>query len=367
MLSGAAEVALENLEEQQAAAQGVSFFIAQGDDGADQCSYGNYSDHGINSGDNTASAYAVDVGGTDFMAQYNQDVHGIPISRYWSAKNQPGTLQSALSYIPEIPWNGSCASKLIYNDPVNGGYDGASGADGFCNSSYAKSNYFVDNAAGSGEASSCFTGKASIYGVVSGTCKGNPKPSWQAGVPGIPNDGVRDQPDIAFFAGYGTWGSLYVECLSDRAQGGTACTPYNDAILLGGGGTSFASPAMAGIQALIDQKHGRQGNINYVLYAIAAKQFKEQAKDACNASSVDGTLPAAGCVFNDITQGDNSIPCGENHKGKFYDCPAGTDRDLGVLTPTTKSTTLAYKAARGYDFPTGLGSLNAAKLFNAWP
>nr|WP_236657531.1 S53 family peptidase [Acidisarcina polymorpha] len=367
VLSGAAEVALENMEEQQASAQGVTFFIAQGDDGADQCSYGNYSDHGISSGDNTASAYAVDVGGTDFMAQYNQDVHGIPVGRYWSARNQPRTLQSAFSYIPEIPWNGSCASRLIYSDPVNGAYTSASGPDGFCNSSYAKKNFFVNNAAGSGEPSSCFTGKPSIHGVVSGTCKGNPKPSWQTGVPGIPDDGVRDQPDISFFAGYGTWGSLYVECLSDAAQGGTACTPYNDAILLGGGGTSFASPAMAGIQALVDQKHGKQGNANYVLYALAAKQFKEQPAEACNASSVEGTLPAAECVFNDITKGDNAVPCGMNHKGKFYDCAADTDKDLGVLAPASKPRTPAYKATRGYDFPTGLGSLNVAKLFDAWP
>jgi subtilase family serine protease len=367
VLSGAAEVALENMEEQQAAAQGVTFFIAQGDNGADQCSYGEYSGHGISSGDNTASAYAVDVGGTDFMAQYNQDLLGISVSRYWSAKNDAKTLQSAISYIPEIPWNGSCASKLIYSDPVNRAYASAAGPDGFCNSSYAKKNYFVNNASGSGEGSSCFTGKASIPGVVSGSCKGNPKPSWQTGVPGIPNDGVRDQPDIAFFAAYGTWGSLYVACLSDTAEGGTKCTPYNDAILLGGGGTSFASPAMAGIQALIDQKHGRQGNTNYVLYALAAKQFKEQTGDACNASSIDGTLPAGSCIFNDITKGDNAVPCGKNHKGKFYDCPAGTDSDLGVLTPAATPTKPAYKATRGYDFPTGLGSINATALFDAWP
>ena len=70
----------------------------------------------------------------------------------------------------------------------------------------------------------------------------------------MPHDGLRDQPDLSLFASDGEWGSFYPECLSDTAQGGTTCTPDNDAILLGGGGTSFSSPAMAGIQALIDQR-----------------------------------------------------------------------------------------------------------------
>ena len=63
--------------------------------------------------------------------------------------------------------------------------------------------------------------------------------------------------------------------MSDKNEGGAPCTAKNDALLVGGGGTSFASPAMAGIQALIDQKYGRQGNANYVYYALAAKQFSQ--------------------------------------------------------------------------------------------
>ena len=117
------EIALENREAQIATALGTTFFIAQGDTGADECSpvEGYLSHLGINSGDNTASAYAVDVGGTDFMAQYNADVNGIPVSDYWSATNDPVTKASALSYIPEIPWNDGCTSELIYSDPVFGG------------------------------------------------------------------------------------------------------------------------------------------------------------------------------------------------------------------------------------------------------
>jgi hypothetical protein len=73
-------------------------------------------------------------------------------------------------------------------------------------------------------------------------------------VVGIPSDGVRDLPDVSLFAsgGNGPWGHFYVFCYSDRNNGGTPCTGAPIGWSLGGG-TSFASPIMAGIQALVNQ------------------------------------------------------------------------------------------------------------------
>lgn len=205
-------------------------------------------------------------------------------------------------------------------------------------------------------------------GVVSGTCKGNPKPSWQAGVPGIPKDGLRDQPDLSLFAANGVWGSFYVECLSDTKQGGTNCSAFNDAIFLGGGGTSFSSPAMAGIQALIDQKHGKQGNANYVYYTLAAQQFKQTGAKACDASQTTGKLPAASCIFNDVTRGDMDIPCGQGKKdGVSRDCFGDGEGIIGELSTSVSTGDPAYPATVGYDLATGLGSVNATTLFDAWP
>lgn len=367
-ITGAAEIALENREAQLATAEGTTFFIAEGDQGADQCAPTeptNYALLGINGGDNTSSAYAVDVGGTDFMAQYNSDLRGIPLSNYWSATNNPTTKASALSYIPEIPWNDGCTSRLIYSDPVNGGYTHSYGPTGFCNSTLGQS--FLIDVAGGGGPSTCFTGKPSIPGVVSGTCKGNPKPAYQRDVPGVPDDGLRDQPDISLFASNGAWGSFYLECMSDTAQGGAVCTPKNDAIVEGGGGTSFAAPAMAGIQALINQKYGRQGNANYVYYALARQQFKQPDAYACDASKPDGNLPAKTCVFHDITRGDTDIPCGKNPDGKFYDCYGAYGTLIGELSSSNSKAEIAYPATAGYDQATGLGSVDATNLFNAWP
>lgn len=369
-ITGQAEVALENFEAELASLEGVTFFIAQGDTGADECApveSTNYSTLGINSGDNTASAFAVDVGGTDFMAQFNADTGGQPISAYWSAQNNPKTLASALSYIPEIPWNDGCTSQLIYSDPtIAAGFTQSFGAKGFCNSENGQQNFLID-VGGSGGPSTCFTGTPSIPGVVSGTCTGNPKPFYQYLVPGMPMDGLRDQPDVSLFAGNGVWGSFLVECLSDKQQGGTACTPSNDAIFLGGGGTSFASPAMAGILALIEQFHGRQGDANFVLYALAAEQFLSPRASGCNASRADGQLPASNCVFNDITRGDMDIPCGPNSDGNFYDCHGASASLIGELSTSDSQNEPAYRAGRGYDLATGLGSVNATNLFNVWP
>ena len=369
-ITGQAEVALENFEAELASLEGVTFFIAQGDTGADECApveSTNYSTLGINSGDNTASAFAVDVGGTDFMAQFNADTGGQPISAYWSTQNNPKTLASALSYIPEIPWNDGCTSQLIYSDPtIAAGFSQSFGAKGFCNSENGQQNFLID-VGGSGGPSTCFTGTPSIPGVVSGTCTGNPKPFYQYLVPGMPMDGLRDQPDVSLFAGNGVWGSFLVECLSDKQQGGTACTPSNDAIFLGGGGTSFASPAMAGILALIEQFHGRQGDANFVLYALAAEQFLSPRASGCNASRADGQLPASNCVFNDITRGDMDIPCGPNSDGNFYDCHGASASLIGELSTSDSQNEPAYRAGRGYDLATGLGSVNATNLFNVWP
>jgi subtilase family serine protease len=368
-ITGSAEVALENREALLATAEGVTFFIAQGDSGADQCAPVEstpYSTLGINSGDNTASAYAVDVGGTDFMAQYNSDVSGISVSKYWSDTNDPQTKASALSYIPEIPWNDACTSQLIYSDPEIGGSTQSYGRSGFCNSLLGKT-YYLNDAAGSGGPSTCFTGRASIPGVVSGTCKGNPKPTWQSGVPGIPTDGLRDQPDLSFFASNGAWGSFYPVCFSDESQGGAPCTANNDAILEGAGGTSFSSPAMAGIQALIDQQFGKQGDANYVYYVLAGEQFNRLGAASCDASRTDGDLPASACIFHDVTRGDIDIPCGRNADGKYYDCFGADKPIIGELSSSDSKGEPAYGANPGYDLATGLGSVDATNLFNAWP
>ena len=60
--------------------------------------------YGIGVSGLASTPYNVAVGGTDFG-----DTYAGTNSTYWSSTNT-STYGSALSYIPEIPWNDSCAS-----------------------------------------------------------------------------------------------------------------------------------------------------------------------------------------------------------------------------------------------------------------
>lgn len=123
------------------------------------------------------------------------------------------------------------------------------------------------------------------------------KPIYQVG-PGVPNDGKRDLPDVAFIADPSGPGLFIVK----------------DDAIFPIGGTSAAAPAWAGILALVEQFHktGALGNINFRLYALGAGQQNGGIK-----------------VYNDITLGNNSL--------------------AGVT---------GYSAQTGYDLVSGWGSVN---------
>ena len=344
--TGATQNATFNSTYQQAVAEGVSVFVAAGDEGAASCDAG-YGDatHGIGVDSSASTPYNVAVGGTDFADTYLGTTN-----TYWSSSNS-STYGSALSYIPEIPWNDSCAGSIlaVYNN-----YTVGYGISGFCGSSIAQQDDFFAVAAGSGGPSGCATGVPAANLVVGGTCKGYPKPSWQTGVPGIPTDGVRDLPDISLFAANGIWGHYYVFCFSDLNNGGERCDgpPVDWA---GAGGTSFASPILAGIQALVNQKMGAsQGNPNPVYYKLAA-------------SSV------ASSVFHSITTGDIVVNCsgdincfGTGFAGRGRATPPTVFEGNGALSTTSDTYTPAFAAGKGWNFATGLGSVDAYNLIVNW-
>ena len=344
---------------QQAAALGISVFVATGDAGPTDCASTTAKGTNVGVGINAwaATQYNVAVGGTDFSDSFSKTN-----STYWGSSTV-SPWGSAKSYIPETPWNDTCASTLLATY-----YAGASvvtyGSTGFCNSKAGKP--YLVLGGGEGGPSGCFTGKPSTTnGVVNGTCKGYPKPSWQTGVIGIPADGVRDVPDVSLFAADGTWRHQYLLCFSDPGNGGAACTGDPAKWGPGGGGTSYATPIVAGIQALINQNMGgkSQGNPAPVYYQLAAKEYGSSGNPKCNSSL--GNKIDSGCVFNDVTFGDNDVDCtGTNNCYR----PSGT---YGVLStakvPTSTTFVPAFKAGVGYDFPTGLGTINAANLVANWP
>ena len=350
-VNGAAANAAYNSTYQQAVTEGVSVFVAAGDSGAAGCdnSAANAT-NGIGVNAFASTPYNVAVGGTDFS-----DTYSGTNATYWNSSNTP-TFGSAISYIPEIPWNNSCAGTLLSNYE---GYSLTYGSTSLCNDPSIGS-LLQTTVAGGGGPSACATGtpSPSNSSIVSGTCQGWPKPSWQS-VFGNPNDGVRDTPDVSLFAADGLWGHFYVFCWSDTANGGAACTGAPSG-WSGAGGTSFASPIMAGIQALVNQKAGGpQGNPNPAYYQLAANEYGSSGSSSCNSSN--GNSVASSCIFYDVTLGDMDVNCVGSANCYL------ADGSVGVLSTSNTSFKPAYGTTVGWDFATGIGTVNAANLVNNWP
>jgi hypothetical protein len=333
---------------EQAAAQGITVVVASGDSGSAGCDFpGPFASHGGLAVNGIASTpFNVAAGGTDFdvtAANY--------ASTYWNTGNVSPTQNSAKSYIPETTWNDSCAQNFT-------------GSLAACNSPLLTGLNVVGG--GGGESSCAIQNGFSCTG-------GYAKPAWQSGpyVTGMAStDGVRDLPDISFFAADGLIsGSFYIVCEADLDTSDAPCSlsaPSNFTTFIGVGGTSSAAPVFAAVMALVNQHEAsvggptRQGNANFVLYALANAQQK--ANLSCNSA----TGPDSRCTFNDVTRGNNSVPC---YLGTT-NCNAVTPTPYGLLEPADSSGnllgTIAYNTGSGYDLATGLGTINVTNLVNNW-
>jgi subtilase family serine protease len=272
----------------QAASQGQSVVAAAGDHGSTDC----YGETGLTTAQQEAlavdfpasSQYATGMGGSEFPAA---DV-AKGNTTYWTAQGSSDIISSALSYIPEQAWNDDSSTNGL-----------ASGGGGV----------------------SSFTAR----------------PSWQAGVTGIPSGNFRLVPDVSLTASPANAGFLY--CTSDTSawttgQAASCNSGFRDSSsqdLTVAGGTSFDVPTFAGMVAIINQKlnSSGQGVVNSTLYALAA----------------DSTTYAS--AFHDITSGNN-------------ECTAGS-------SVCSTAGTSEYPATTGYDEATGLGSLDFYNLLLAWP
>ena len=332
---------------QTGVAAGMSIFVSSGDGGADSCDNhdtATSSTSGIAVNGFASTPYNVAVGGTDFSDTYSNVT-----STYWNSSNS-ATYGSARSYIPEIPWNNSCGSELY---AAHYGFATTYGPGGLCNSSTASSDSLLNIGAGSGAPSSCATGSGA-------SCQGWPKPSWQSGLLGNPADGVRDVPDVSLFAAVGAWGHFYIFCYSDPNNGGSPCTgaPISWS---GAGGTSFASPIWAGIQALVNQYTGsRQGNPNPVLYKIAAAEYGASGSSTCNSSN--GNTVGSSCIFYDVTLGDMIVDCTSGTPN----CYAAGAAPMACCRPRPVRMRPLSRRNTGWDFATGIGTVNVYNLVTNW-
>lgn len=340
---------------EQAAAQGMTVVVSAGDSGSAGCDDNNTqftAVNGANVNGIASTPFNVAAGGTDF----DISATNYP-SAFWAPPNPSATapFTSALSYIPEVPWNDSCGRTPM--------------------TACTSSNPLFDIIAGGGGQSSCVNPSTDSLGNITGcqnTSQGLPgwnKPSFQPPATGsgltAGNDLTRDIPDISLFSATGAVSnSFYIVCDAFITNG--PCSLGSNILFAGVGGTSSAAPAFAGIMALVNQNmavnHGQsatvgQGNADYVLYSLFSAQTANTTI-SCNSSS----SPNTACTFYDVTKGDNSVPC---TGGAPAQCSSSTG--IGFIETGTPASTASYTAGTGYDLATGIGSINVSNLVSNWP
>jgi subtilase family serine protease len=345
----------------QADAEGISVFVATGNSGSDVSFNGSVSNTypGLSAVDANAlatSPHITAVGGTD-----TADVLDGTTSRYFAST--PSVVGgSALSYVPEIPWNQSCGNGVAAKAA---GYDSVVA---FCQSSllFDPQGAYVTSFGGSGGPS-----------VV------DAKPAWQRNVYNAAKDQSRDLPDVSLFAGSFGDSTYVVTC--------TAAYPcsadFSGPIALAAG-TSLSSAMFSGIQALVDQGladrglAADQGNAAPTLYALAQKQYgtpDHPAADIGTCSADKGASGTGNCVFHNITRGSNSTQCyyfNSPYIAPLANCYVYGTAAHGLIklglrttdaTPTSYGVSnKAYTAQPGWSFASGLGSVDAKNLLIAW-
>jgi len=349
----------------QADAEGISVFVSAGDSGSNPSFNngvisGEYGNTAIDANAFGTSPHDTVVGGTDLA-----DVLDGTTSQYFDPT--PSVVGgSALSYVPEIPWNTSCGNGVA---ATAAGY---SGAVAFCLNALAhdpNGDYLTSE------------------GTSGGPSSVDAKPAWQRQVYNAAVDQSRDVPDVALFGGsYGDYTSVII------CTAAYPCTPGWTGPVELVAGTSLSSPMFAGIQALIDQGLAArglpidQGNAAPTLYALAAEEYGSATGPTpaslatCNANN--GAAGTSSCVFHNVTRGSNSTQCVDEvpevstpncYIYGAYGQPGlrGTGFHVGLTSVDAAPTTYgpgnkAYGAQPGWSFTSGLGSVNATNLLIAW-
>jgi hypothetical protein len=390
---------------EQAAAQGISVFIAAGDNGPAECDDQNdtYENLGYATGSESSTPYGVSVGGSQ----------GFEANSAWGASTEltpPYWGLSAIGYFEEVPWN---ESKVADTSKDTSGLAGLWSGSGGVSSYYVRPSWQMGSGINNSTDPALTQGGDWVTGITLTNAGGAgyttaPTPTFTGG--GCVTEPVATSTisggavtGIAF--SYGTQGgtlkagqgfgctSAPTVTFTAAPSGGTTATAtttigpmWNTLPLISGvphrltpdlalnaasghdatlfcsegicesttsgttttlvdaglvGGTSVAAPSMAGIQALIDQANGGRQGMPGYIYYALSN-----AQNETNCNSVLGSSIGAGCAFQDITVGDN------------YICAAATC--------TTITQKMGWPAGTGYDLASGLGSVNAANLSSQW-
>ena len=291
------------------------------------------------------------VGGTAIsLANLSSDT-------YWGTTNNANG-GTATGYVPEIAWNDD-AEFVTYcqENPgtfcSQGGSPAVSGWVPITTAQNVQTDFSLgpdaDGISSSGGGpSNCEAQTVDFSACVSGFAQ----PSWQT-VTISGQTAARFTPDVSLLATPNFPGYIFCTEQSELGDTGTgsSCAPggsagITNALALNNpsiiGGTSVSTPIFAGIVTLLNQylNSGGLGNINPMLYSLAA-------------------TPSNG-AFHPVTSGSNLVYC-----------TAGTPsvQPASIQCPSTG--VLGFEASNAdsttsYNLVTGLGSVDANKLAEAW-
>jgi subtilase family serine protease len=277
---------------QQAAAQGMSVFVAAGDSGSAGCETNRNSlaaTRGTGVNVIASTPYNVAVGGTQFDENGSDSV-------YWNSTNDRTNESSAQVYIPEVVWNESAA-----------------------------------------------VGGRGLWSGGGGVSLLWPKPSWQTGYgvpdvdPGTTSGHHRYLPDVS---------------LSAAGHDGYIVQITNNRGIVRG--TSASSPAFAGIMAIVNQVSKQSnGNPNPRLYALAAQRYQDIFHDVTQGSNaVPCVVGSPDCIGGtiggydahpgyDLATGLGSVDA--YSLAHFWAIPTGTiTASPCVITGDTCTSTIAW-------------------------
>jgi len=354
--------ASDETELKKANTEGITFVNSSGDSGAAGCDPNStdlnntLATGGLAVNYPASSPEVTGVGGTATTISELS-----PPFTYWSTIGNGSNGGSALTYIPEAPWN---------DNAEFGAYCAANLTSNFC-TDYEITNFQTAQAAfgiGStgGGPSNCTTISAG------GECTGGfPQPAWQT-VSILNQASARFVPDVSLLASPNFPSYIFCTQLSelDDAGTGSSCAPggadgIENALFLSpfasvAGGTSASAQVFGSMVLLLNEylvKNGVQsapglGNINPNLYQIAIAN------------------PAA---FHQVTASDyaanpgsNEVYCSPGTPG----VPPGLPQCPAAVPPATEGLfgylSANADAATGYNLVTGLGSVDLNELATVW-
>jgi len=312
---------------QQAAAQGVSVVVSSGDSGSASCDADTsmVATHGTSVSGLASTPYNIAVGGTDFYPLVGNFSNYVSTA---STGNYP-YYATALSYIPETPWNDS--SNVVGNSFTNN----------IPTSDQVGDTNIIGGGGGLSSKAIC-PGTINNQGICSQSLSGYTQPPYQTGFQAV--NPVRSIPDVALLAANGFYGAAWVFCSDSTVdqQGGsyTDCQVDGNGHLINDqrvgliGGTSASAPAFAGMLAMVSQSQGgaRLGQADAVLYNLA-QDYAGKYQQA----------------FHDIAIGNNSVYC-----------------ETGTLNCGSNNFLEGYNATPSYDMASGLGSVDLSQLISLW-